>query len=122
VTELTEPADVVISVDGFEHYDDPVAVLRAMRGLVGDNGIVLVSFGYPWFHPYGGHLFSVFPWAHLIFTESALIRWRSDFKPDGAKRFNDVAGGVNQLTVWLFVKLVDGRDLDMGKSKLGLVA
>jgi len=113
VTELTEPADVVISVDGFEHYDDPVAVLRAMRGLVGDNGIVLVSFGYPWFHPYGGHLFSVFPWAHLIFTESALIRWRSDFKSDGATRFNEVAGGLNQMTVRKFVNLVAASDFDI---------
>jgi hypothetical protein len=58
-------------------------------------------------HPLGGHLFSVFPWAHLIFTESALIRWRADFKSDGATRFGEVAGGLNQMTVRRFRKLVE---------------
>ncbi|HEX6178008.1 MAG TPA: methyltransferase domain-containing protein, partial [Thermoanaerobaculia bacterium] len=76
VTHLDEPADVVISVDSFEHYDDPAGVLETMRSLIRDDGQILAAFGCPWFHPYGGHLFSVFPWAHLIFTESALIRWR----------------------------------------------
>jgi len=47
----------------------------------------------------GGHLFSVFPWAHLLFSERALIRWRSDFKTDGATRFSEVAGGLNQMTM-----------------------
>lgn len=110
VTELAERADVVISVDSFEHYDDPSGVLRTMRGLIHDDGCVLVSFGCPWFHPYGGHLFSVFPWAHLVFTESALIRWRSDFKTDGATRFNEVAGGLNQMTVRRFRNLLAASD------------
>jgi SAM-dependent methyltransferase len=113
VTHLSEPADVVISVDSFEHYDDPSGVLKTMRSLIHDDGCVLVSFGCPWFHPYGGHLFSVFPWAHLIFTESALIRWRSDFKTDGATRFNEVAGGLNQMTIRRFGKLLAGSDFDV---------
>lgn len=113
VTELREKVDVVISVDGFEHYDDPVGALKAMRRLLRDDGLLLVSFAYPWFHPYGGHLFSVFPWAHLIFTESALIRWRSDFKSDGATRFNEVAGGLNQMTIRRFRRLLAASDFDI---------
>ena len=113
VTQVSEPADVVISVDSFEHYDDPATVLKTMRALIRNNGCVLVSFGWPWFHPYGGHLFSVFPWAHLIFTESALIRWRSDFKTDGATRFSEVAGGLNQMTIRRFRNLVDSSDFDI---------
>src|SRR5256712_13417805 len=70
-----------------------------MRRLVKDDGRVLVSFGPPWCHPLGGHLFSIFPWAHLIFTERALMRWWSDFKSDGATRFSEVEGGLNQMTV-----------------------
>jgi hypothetical protein len=54
----------------------------------------------------GGHLFSVFPWAHLIFSEQALIRWRSDFKSDGATRFSEVAGGLNQMTIRRFERLI----------------
>lgn len=105
-TETTEKADVIFSIDAFEHFDDPGGVLRIMRGLVKDTGCIRIEFGPPWYHPLGGHLFSVFPWAHLIFTENALIRWRSDFKTDGATRFREVAGGLNQLTIRRFEKLV----------------
>ncbi|MBI4909469.1 MAG: class I SAM-dependent methyltransferase [Acidobacteria bacterium] len=95
----SEPVDVIISTDAFEHFEDPDKILRVMRGLLKPNGYLLTAFGPTWYHPYGGHLFSVFPWAHLIFTESALIRWRSDFKTDGAKRFHEVAGGLNGMTI-----------------------
>src|SRR5438445_5472225 len=113
VTEVAEPADVIVSIDGFEHYDDPVGVLKAMRRLVSDDGFILVSFGPPWFHLYGGHLFSVFPWAHLIFTEESLIRWRSDFKSDGARRFKETAGGLNQMSVRRFRKVLAASDFDI---------
>jgi 2-polyprenyl-3-methyl-5-hydroxy-6-metoxy-1,4-benzoquinol methylase len=88
-----ELADVVVSLDAFEHFADPEAILESMSTLLRPTGEVLVSFGPTWYHPLGGHLFSVFPWAHLIFSEKALIRWRSTFKTDGATRFGEVAGG-----------------------------
>ena len=107
VQHTDERADVVLSVDGFEHYDDPAGVLRFMRERVSDSGRVLISFGPPWLHPLGGHLFSVFPWAHLIFTERALLGWRARFKSDGATRFHEVEGGLNQMTIRRFVRLLD---------------
>jgi len=105
-TECTEPVDAIISLDAFEHFDDPAAVLETMHAMLKPGGRVHVSFGWTWFHPYGGHLFSVFPYAHLIFTERALIRWRSDFKSDGATRFREVEGGLNQMTIGRFERLV----------------
>jgi hypothetical protein len=95
-----------LTLDSFEHFDDPAGVLELMRGMIKPTGCVLVSFGPTWYHPLGGHLFSVFPWAHLIFTERALIRWRSDFKTDGATRFRDVAGGLNKMTIRRFEQIV----------------
>ena len=106
----SEPVDVIISTDAFEHFADPDKILRLMRRLLKPNGYLLTAFGPPWHHPYGGHLFSVFPWAHLIFTESSLIRWRSDFKTDGAKRFHEVAGGLNGMTIRRWERLVAGSD------------
>ncbi len=105
-THTDGTADVILSVDGFEHYGDPEAILRTMRRLTRSDGRVLIAFGPPWFHPLGGHLFSVFPWAHLVFTEKALIRWRADFKSDGATRFSETEGGLNQMTVGHFRRLV----------------
>jgi SAM-dependent methyltransferase len=102
----TEPVDVILTTDAFEHFDSPGEILRIMRGLVKDTGYVLAEFGPTWFHPYGGHLFAVFPWAHLVFTERALMRWRTDFKSDGAKKFGEVAGGLNQMTIRRWEQLV----------------
>lgn len=105
-TQATELADIVISKDAFEHFDDPAAILRIMATLLKPDGYVLAAFGPTWFHPHGGHIFSVFPWSHLIFSEQALIRWRADFKTDGATRFREVAGGLNQLTIAQFERIV----------------
>lgn len=101
-----EAADYVITIDAFEHFGDPEGILQLMFSLLKPGGEVLFSFGPTWYHPRGGHLFSVFPWAHLLMTEKALIRWRSDFKDDGAQRFHEVAGGLNQMTIRRFEQLV----------------
>ena len=105
-TKTDERADVIVAIDSFEHFDDPAAILKTMREMIKPDGCVIASFGPTWYHPLGGHLFSVFPWAHLIFTEKALIRWRSDFKSDGATRFQEVEGGLNQMTIRRFEGIV----------------
>jgi SAM-dependent methyltransferase len=119
VTETSAKADVILSLDAFEHFADPAQILRTMRRLIRDDGRVMIAFGPPWYHPLGGHLFSVFPWAHLIFTESALIRWRSDFKTDGATCFPEVEGGLNQMTIRRFESVV--AESDFGVEHLDLV-
>ena len=105
-TQAPQQVDVVVLVDGFEHYADPAGALRFMKPLLGPGGRVLVAFGPPWCHPLGGHVFSIFPWPHLVFTEQALIRWRSDFSHDGAARFAVVEGGLNGMTVRRFSRIV----------------
>ena len=111
-TQTDEKADIILSLDAFEHFNDPAAILRIMRKLVKDEGCVIAAFGPTWYHPLGGHLFSPFPWAHLIFTEKSLIRWRSDFKTDGATRFGEAEGGLNQLTIRRFKKIVEESDFE----------
>jgi SAM-dependent methyltransferase len=101
-----EPADLVVSLDAFDHFDDPAGILSMMSSLLQPAGEVRVSFGPTWYHPLGGHLFSIFPWAHLVFSEKALIRWRSTFTKDGATRFGDTAGGLNQMTIGRFERLI----------------
>lgn len=105
-TRADTKVDLIISLDSFEHFDQPEKILALMHDLLVTGGKVIASFGPTWFHPNGGHFFSVFPWAHLLFTEDALIRWRSDFRDDGATRFREVAGGLNQITIRRFRKMV----------------
>jgi SAM-dependent methyltransferase len=106
--------DAIMSLDGFEHFGDPAAVLRTMHDLLKPGGAVYSSFGPTWYHPLGGHLFSVFPWAHLIFSERALIRWRSDLRSDGATRFAEVEGGLNGMTIARFERLLKDSPFVVG--------
>lgn len=117
-TNCEEKADVIVSVDSFEHFDNPANILQVMSSMLRPGGCVWSSFGPTWYHPRGGHLFSVFPWAHLIFTEGALIRWRSDFKDDGATRFGEVAGGLNQMTIRRFERIVADSPFSIEVLKL----
>ena len=116
--ETTEQADIVMSIDAFEHFENPSGVLRTIRSLIKRDGKVVVVFGPTWYHPLGGHLFSVFPFAHLIFTEDALIRWRSDFRFDGAKRIGEVSGGLNKMTISRFERLVEKSDFRFARFEL----
>jgi SAM-dependent methyltransferase len=96
----------IVSIDSFEHFSDPAGMLRLMKARLEPNGYILASFGPTWYHPLGGHLFSVFPWAHLVFSESALCQWRKRIRSDGATKFCEVEGGLNQMTIRQFEKIV----------------
>lgn len=117
-TSVSDPVDVVVSVDAFEHFSDPGEILRVIHGMLREGGSLVVSFGPTWYHPRGGHFFSIFPWSHLMFSERAQIRWRADFKDDGATRFSEVAGGLNQMTIRQFEKLVADNRFEMQQCRL----
>jgi SAM-dependent methyltransferase len=98
-------ADVILSIDSFEHFDDPAAILNQFQQILKPDGAVIVSFGPTWYHPYGGHLYSVFPWAHCVFTEKALVDWRSKLPGKrAAHSFRET--GINQMTIGRFERLV----------------
>ncbi len=115
---IDERADIVISKDAFEHFSSPAQILKLMSSLLKPDGYVLAAFGPTWLHPYGGHLFSVFPWSHLIFTENAQIRWRWDFKTDGATKFSEVEGGLNLLTISKFEQIIADSPFDFEWMKI----
>src|SRR5689334_15548940 len=115
-TETNEPVDVIVSLDAFEHFQDPDTILKIMAKLLRPQGEVLVSFGPIWFHPLGGHFFSVFPWAHLLFSEPALVRWRSLHKTDG---FQSIAAtGLNRMTIRRFRRVVERSPLKFQSFEL----
>ncbi len=105
-----EKVDVVVTLDAFEHFADPAGMLRLMGNLLKDNGSILACFGPTWYHPLGGHGFSIFPWAHLVFTENAIMRWYGEFSPEKATKFSEVRGGLNQMTIRRFERIVAMSD------------
>jgi SAM-dependent methyltransferase len=102
----TGAADVIVSLDSFEHFDDPAEILVTMHGMLKPGGCVIAAFGPPWYHPYGGHLFSVFPWAHCVFSEYAMVTWRSHLPGKGPTRSFREAG-LNKMTVRRFERIIE---------------
>jgi SAM-dependent methyltransferase len=103
-----ERFDVVISQNSFEHFHDPAMVLRQMASALRPGGEVLITFGPPWLSPYGSHMFffTLVPWVNLLFSEGTVMRVRGRFRNDGARRYEDVEGGLNKMTVARFERLV----------------
>jgi SAM-dependent methyltransferase len=116
--QCTRKADIVVSIDAFEHFEDPAAILQTMFDLLKPGGALVASFGPTWYHPLGGHLVSVFPWAHLIFSEAALMQWRSGVRSDGARRFSEVEGGLNQMTIRRFEQLARASPFTVERIKV----
>ncbi len=114
--EWREPVDLIVSLDSFEHFADPAGVLTHMRSLLRPGGQVLVAFGPTWYHPLGGHIYSVFPFSHLLFSERALVRWRSMHKKDGATTIAE--SGLNKMTIRRFIRLVEASPLRFASFEL----
>jgi SAM-dependent methyltransferase len=106
--QLDRQYDVVYSCSSFEHFADPEAVLRKMITLTRPGGEVIISFAEPWFSPAGSHMtgYTGLPWSNLIFSERALMRIRSRYRSDGATRYSEVEGGLNQMTVAKFERIM----------------
>lgn len=108
VKPLYGKIDIIVSIDAFEHYGDPAQVLDEMDKYLARNGEVYISFGPPWWHPYGAHLqfMTRLPWPHVMFTERVLMAARSLYKADGAMTFEQVGGGLNRMSIRKFERLI----------------
>ena len=100
--------DVVVSIDAFEHYSDPERELLEMLRLIRPGGSLFISFGPPWWHPYGCHMMFMGapPWTHVLFKERTIMAVRSLYRSDGAQRFEDVEGGLNRMAVRRFIHTI----------------
>lgn len=100
--------DLVISQNSMEHFPDPEAILALMRSTLRPSGRLLVTFGPPWFAPYGSHMqfFTPVPWVNLLFSERTVMNVRRRFRNDGATRYEEVTSGLNRMTVRKFERLV----------------
>lgn len=107
-SDLVGTFDVVVSQNSMEHFPDPVAALHEMRSALKPDGRLFITFGPPWFSPYGSHMGFVtnLPWVNVLFDERSIMSVRSRFRRDGATRFEEVEGGLNRMTVRRFERLV----------------
>lgn len=100
--------DVVYSRSAFEHFDDPEAILRKMIEVTRPGGRIIITWAEPWWSPNGSHMtgYVGLPWSNVWFSEKTLMRVRSKYRSDGARRFGEVEGGLNRMTVRRFEKII----------------
>lgn len=115
-----EKFDVVFSCGSFEHFSDPEHILRLMAGYVKPGGRVVISFAEPWFSNNGSHMggFCRLPWVNLVFSERTIMTVRSYYRSDGAIRYGDVEGGLNQMSVAKFKRIIRSSGMRLEWMKL----
>ena len=115
----TDGVDIVVSHDSFEHFSQPAAVLGVMERMIGDVGKIIITFGPPWFAPYGSHMhfFCNIPWANILFSEKTIMKVRSRYVNDGATRFEEVESGLNKMTLKKFEKIIAESSLSVEYKK-----
>ena len=112
--ELGGTFEIVLSCRSFEHFSDPATVLQEMRNAAVPGGLVVITFAEPWWSPTGSHMsfFTKVPWANLWFSENTLMAVRNRFRHDGATRLEEVAGGLNKMTLAKFERLIAGCGME----------
>jgi SAM-dependent methyltransferase len=111
--------DVVISQDAMEHFPDPAEALQEMKGALAPGGMILITFGPPWYAPYGSHMhfFCRIPWLNLLVPESVVMAVRSLYRNDGARRYEEVESGLNRMTVAKFERLLEDFGLEVVRRR-----
>jgi SAM-dependent methyltransferase len=105
--------DIVLSLNSMEHFKDPLSALREMKRLVCDCGEIYLTFGPPWYAPYGSHMnyFTWLPWVNLLFCEKTVMKIRGRFRNDGANVYSEIEGGLNKMTLAKFDRLISDSGL-----------
>ncbi|HUQ72258.1 MAG TPA: methyltransferase domain-containing protein [Planctomycetaceae bacterium] len=68
--------DSVVCVDVIEHLPTPEHFVSEFHRVLKPGGQLLLSFGPPWYHPHGKHMWAKLPgwWTHLLFPRSVVMR------------------------------------------------
>jgi 2-polyprenyl-3-methyl-5-hydroxy-6-metoxy-1,4-benzoquinol methylase len=116
--------DVLISIEAFEHIEDPGRFLQKMKDFLAPGGVAVLAFG-PLFHsPLGDHMDNFFrfpmPWRGVLFSAKAILRLRTEcYRPtDPAKRYQDIVGGLNLMRYSEFLDFA--REAGWGFSFIGV--
>jgi ubiquinone/menaquinone biosynthesis C-methylase UbiE len=91
--------DCVFCVDVVEHLPTPDYYISECLRVLQPGGHLLLSFGPPWRHPHGKHMWSKLPgwWTHLLFPRSVVMEVRGY---DPSTTWETI--GLHRLTVAAF--------------------
>jgi 2-polyprenyl-3-methyl-5-hydroxy-6-metoxy-1,4-benzoquinol methylase len=116
----TDLFDVVISLSAFKHFSHPEKELAQIAYLVRPGGLVVISFAEPWYSHSGSHMndFIRIPWINLLFSEKVVLKVRQRYRDDGAKRYEDVIGGLNRMSVARFKRIILNSGMEVCDLRL----
>jgi len=107
--------DIIFSQAAFEHFPDPLQVLRKSREHLVDGGKLATVFGPLWLSPWGAHMwnFTRVPWVHFVFREDVVLKVRQELYRPGETpmHYEDIRGHLNRLTVRQFKKHIQEAGL-----------
>ena len=86
-----------------------------MRNLLRLGAKVLMHFGLPWYAPY--NFFCPVPWPQLWFSEKTVLSVRRRYRQDGARRYEEVEGGLNKMSLAKFERIVRESGLEVERLK-----
>lgn len=111
--------DIVISQNSFEHFKNPQMILDLMKEMISDTGSILITFGPPWFAPYGSHMhfFCKVPWINVFLPEKTIMAVRNQFRNDGATRYEEVESGLNRMTIKKFNQIINSSNMKIDYKK-----
>lgn len=111
-------ADLILSQNSFEHFEDPAGILAQAYEALKTGGRFYLTFSPPWWHPFGAHHFFMIrlPWAHLFFSEKTILSVRQLYRPNKPTCWNDVA--LNRMTLAKFMRLVNDSGFSFENMRL----
>ena len=108
--------DVALSLNAMEHFVEPEANLQEIHDALVEGGQLLLSFGPPWYAPYGSHMyfFCPMPWINLMFSERTVMRVRSLYRLDGLRTYSPE---LNRMSIRKFERLIQRSAFQVAKRK-----
>lgn len=115
--------DIVISQNSMEHFRDPIKILDNMKMALNNNGTIMITFGPPWFAPYGSHtdFFTKLPWVNIMFSEKTVMNVRANFRNEAATRYEEIKGGLNKMAIAKFERIISNSGMKIRYLKYGCV-
>lgn len=103
--------DSIVTLSSFEHFSYPLIILKESHRILRRGGRMYVTSGV-WCSPYGAHMhfFTALPWVQFVFSEKSIMAVRSQYRKDGAKKFSEVEGGLNDITIGKFISYAQIAD------------
>jgi hypothetical protein len=95
-------------------------ILRLMGERVKPDGRIVITFAEPWYSNNGSHMggFCRLPWVNLLFAERTIMNVRSLYRTDGAQRFIEIEGGLNQMSVAKFERIMRSSGMRIESLRL----